>query len=209
MRRIAERSFTYGRWLVKIEAMPLQSLQPAALTPVETAVDIAAEISVEVTDAEPHHMAAVQAIYSHYVLHDLCSFEEQVPGVEQMQARRDDVTARGLPYLVATMNGEVVGYAYATAYRARSAYRHTVEDSIYVARGMHGHGIGRALLQRVIERCTEGGFTQMVACIGNSANAGSLGLHEKLGFERVGVLRDVGFKLGQWVDTVLMQRALR
>lgn len=183
--------------LVKIGAMSLQSLQPAT------------RIAVEITDAEPRHMASVHAIYSHYVLHDLCSFEEQVPTVAQMQARREETTARGLPYLVATMNGAVVGYAYATAYRARSAYRHTVEDSIYVAHGMHGHGIGRALLQGVIQRCTDSGFTQMVACIGNSANAGSLGLHQKLGFERVGVLRNVGFKFGQWVDTVLMQRTLR
>lgn len=154
-------------------------------------------------------MAAVQAIYSHYVLHDLCSFEEEVPTVDQMQARRADVLQRGLPYLVALKDGEVVGYAYATAYRARSAYRHTVEDSIYVARGMHGHGIGKALLREVIRRCTDGGFTQMVACVGNSANTGSLRLHESLGFEQVGVLRDIGFKFGQWVDTVLLQRALR
>ena len=154
-------------------------------------------------------MPSVQAIYSHYVLHDLCSFEEEVPTVDQMQARRIDVLRRGLPYLVALKNGEVVGYAYASPYRARSAYRHTVEDSIYVAEGMHGHGIGKALLQAVIAHCTEGGFTQMVAVVGNSANAGSQGLHERLGFERVGVLRDVGFKFGQWVDTVLMQRALR
>jgi phosphinothricin acetyltransferase len=164
---------------------------------------------VEIADAEPRHMAAVQAIYSHYVLHDLCSFEEQVPSVEEMQARRADVRARGLPYLVALKDGEVAGYAYATAYRARSAYRHTVEDSIYVAQGMHGHGIGKALLGEVIRRCTDGGFTQMVAVVGNSANAGSQGVHQSLGFERVGVLRDVGFKFGQWVDTVLMQRALR
>ena len=154
-------------------------------------------------------MAAVQAIYSHYVLHDLCSFEEEVPTVDQMQARRADVLQRGLPYLVALKDGEVAGYAYATAYRARSAYRHTVEDSIYVAQGMHGHGIGKALLREVIQRCTDGGFTQMVACVGNSANAGSLRLHESLGFEQVGVLRDIGFKFGQWVDTVLLQRALR
>ncbi|SFO71687.1 phosphinothricin acetyltransferase [Variovorax sp. OK605] len=164
---------------------------------------------VDIADAEPRHMAAVQAIYSHYVLHDLCSFEEQVPSVEEMQARRADVRARGLPYLVALKDGEVAGYAYATAYRARSAYRHTVEDSIYVAQGMHGHGIGKALLGEVIRRCTDGGFTQMVAVVGNSANAGSQGVHQSLGFERVGVLRDVGFKFGQWVDTVLMQRALR
>ncbi|MFS2166766.1 N-acetyltransferase family protein [Variovorax sp. Varisp62] len=168
-----------------------------------------ASATVEVLDAEPHHMAAVQAIYSHYVLHDLCSFEEEVPTVELMQARRADVAARGLPYLVATIGGEVAGYAYATAYRARSAYRHTVEDSIYVAHGMHGHGIGRALLHEVIRRCTDNGFTQMVAVVGNSANMGSQRLHEKLGFDRVGVLRDVGFKFGRWVDTVLMQRALR
>ncbi|MGJ7532483.1 MULTISPECIES: GNAT family N-acetyltransferase [Variovorax] len=165
--------------------------------------------TVEILDAEPHHMAAVQAIYSHYVLHDLCSFEEEVPTVEQMQARRTDVLQRGLPYLVALKDGQVVGYAYATAYRARSAYRHTVEDSIYVAQGMHGHGIGKALLREVIRRCTDGGFTQMVACVGNSANTGSLRLHESLGFEQVGVLRDIGFKFGQWVDTVLLQRALR
>ncbi|MGJ7502887.1 GNAT family N-acetyltransferase [Variovorax sp. ZT5P49] len=165
--------------------------------------------TVEILDAEPHHMAAVQAIYSHYVLHDLCSFEEEVPTVDQMQARRADVLRRGLPYLVALKDGEVVGYAYATAYRARSAYRHTVEDSIYVAQDMHGHGIGKALLREVIRRCTDSGFTQMVAVVGNSANAGSQGLHERLGFEMVGVLRNVGFKFGQWVDTVLMQRELR
>lgn len=164
---------------------------------------------VEIADAEPRHMAAVQAIYGHYVLHDLCSFEEQVPAVEEMRARCADVRARGLPYLVALKDGEVAGYAYATAYRARCAYRHTVEDSIYVAQGMHGHGIGKALLREVIRRCTDGGFAQMVAVVGNSANAGSQRLHQSLGFERVGVLRDVGFKFGQWVDTVLMQRALR
>lgn len=165
--------------------------------------------TLDIADAEPHHMTRVQAIYSHYVQHDLCSFEEEVPGVAQMQARRIDVQERGLPYLVALKDGEVAGYAYAAPYRARSAYRHTVEDSIYVAPDMHGHGIGTALLQAVIDRCTEAGFTQMVACIGHSGNAGSQRLHASLGFETVGVLRHVGFKFGQWVDTVLMQRALR
>lgn len=165
--------------------------------------------TLDIADAEPHHMARVQAIYSHYVQHDLCSFEEEVPTLAQMQARRIDVQERGLPYLVALKDGEVAGYAYAGPYRARSAYRHTVEDSIYVAPGMHGHGIGTALLQAVIDRCTEAGFTQMVACIGHSGNAGSQRLHASLGFESVGVLRHVGFKFGRWVDTVLMQRALR
>jgi phosphinothricin acetyltransferase len=163
---------------------------------------------VEILDAEPHHMRAVQAIYSHYVLHDLCSFEEEVPTVEQMQSRRAEVLARGLPYLVAIKNGTVAGYAYASPYRSRSAYRNTVEDSVYILQGMQGHGIGTRLLQAVIQRCTESGFRQMVAVVGNSANAGSQRLHEALGFETVGVLRNVGFKFGQWVDTVLMQRAL-
>jgi len=170
---------------------------------------LVASTSFEILDAEPHHMPAVRAIYSHYVLHDLCSFEEEVPTVEQMQARRADVLARGLPYLVAMKEGEVAGYAYASPYRSRSAYRCTVEDSVYIAQGMQGHGIGKALLQAVIGRCADGGFTQMVAVVGNSANAGSQRLHESLGFEMVGVLRNVGFKFGQWVDTVLMQRALR
>jgi L-amino acid N-acyltransferase YncA len=168
-----------------------------------------ASTAVEILDAGPHHVPAVQAIYSHYVLHDLCSFEEEVPTVEQMQSRRADVLARGLPYLVAMKDGEVAGYAYASPYRSRSAYRHTVEDSIYVAPGMQGRGIGKALLQEVIRRCTESGFTQMVAVVGNSANAGSQRVHQRLGFETVGVLRNVGFKFGQWVDTVIMQRALR
>jgi len=168
-----------------------------------------ASTSLEILDAEPHHMPAVQAIYRHYALHDLCSFEEEVPTVQQMQARRADVLARGLPYLVAMKDGEVAGYAYASPYRSRSAYRHTVEDSVYIAQGMQGRGIGKALLQAVIGRCTDGGFTQMVAVVGNSANAGSQRLHQSLGFEMVGVLRNVGFKFGQWVDTVLMQRALR
>ena len=122
--------------IVKIGAM--SSPSPAPL----------ASATVEILDAMPHHMAAVQSIYSHYVLHDLCSFEEEVPSVDQMQQRRADVLARGMPYLVAMLDGKVAGYAYATAYRARSAYRHSVEDSVYVAQGMHGHGIGKALLHR-------------------------------------------------------------
>ena len=163
---------------------------------------------VTILDAETHHMASVQSIYSHYVLHDLCSFEEEPPTTIQMQSRRAEVLRLGLPYLVAMVDGAVMGYAYAGAWRARPAYRHTVENSVYVAPGMQGRGIGRALLATLITRCTEGGRSQMVAVIGNSANAGSLGLHERLGFEQVGVLRRVGFKFGQWVDTVLMQRTL-
>lgn len=163
---------------------------------------------LEISDASDEHLHAIQAIYAHYVLHERCSFEEEAPTEEEMRARRTEVQRRGLPYVVASINGEVAGYAYATLYRPRSAYRHTVEDSVYVKRGMHGRGIGKALLHTVIARCEAAGFRQMLAVVGDSANIGSVRLHESAGFERVGTLRDVGFKFGEWIDTVLMQRAL-
>jgi phosphinothricin acetyltransferase len=125
-----------------------------------------------------------------------------------MRARHAAVVGARLPYLVAVADGAVLGYAYATAYRARSAYRHTIEDSVYIADGMNGRGIGMALLSELIARCEAGPWRQVIAVIGNSGNAGSIALHARLGFEHVGVLRQVGFKHGQWVDTVLMQRSL-
>jgi L-amino acid N-acyltransferase YncA len=118
------------------------------------------------------------------------------------------VLKTGLPYLVAELQGRVVGYAYATAYRPRPAYRYTIEDSIYVEHGLNGHGIGRALLTELIGRCEQGPWRQMLAVIGNSGNEASIAVHERLGFQRIGTLRSVGFKFGQWVDTVLMQREL-
>jgi phosphinothricin acetyltransferase len=125
-----------------------------------------------------------------------------------MARRHAAVKELGLPYLVAEQEGQVVGYAYATTYRPRAAYRHTIEDSVYVASGMSGRGIGRALLSALIGRCEAGPWRQMLAVIGNSGNAGSIALHSRLGFQPIGTLNSVGFKLGQWVDTVLMQRAL-
>ncbi|MDE3122995.1 MAG: N-acetyltransferase [Paracoccaceae bacterium] len=166
------------------------------------------EGAVRVRDAQPSDMAAVQAIYAHHVLHGIATFEEIPPSVEEMQSRRAAVLAAGLPYLVAEIGGQVLGYAYATAYRPRPAYRHTVEDSVYVAEGQGGRGIGAALLTALIARCEAGRWRQMVAVIGNSGNAGSIALHRRLGFREVGTLTSVGFKLGRWVDTVLMQRAL-
>jgi L-amino acid N-acyltransferase YncA len=163
---------------------------------------------IQIIDAEAHHMPAVQSIYGHYVLSDLCTFEEEVPSIEQMQSRRVDVLRLGLPFMVALAGDDVVGYAYAIAYRPRASYRHTVENSVYVRTGMHGHGIGKLLLAELIDRCSRCGKAQMVAVIGNSANAGSVRIHEALGFQHVGVLSNVGFKFEQWVDTVLMQRAL-
>jgi phosphinothricin acetyltransferase len=152
--------------------------------------------------------AAIRSIYAHHVLHGLASFEEEPPSAEEMRRRFDDVCARGLPYLVAEREGEVAGYGYCTPYRTRSAYRHTLEDSIYVREGLHRRGIGRVILAELIARCERLGYRQMIAIIGDSAQAASIGLHASLGFLRAGTLRSVGFKFGRWVDTVLMQRPL-
>lgn len=153
-------------------------------------------------------LPAIQAIYAHHVLHGIASFEEVPPDAAELGRRRADVLARGLPHLVAERDGAVVGFAYAGPYRTRPAYRHTVEDSVYVAHGLSGGGVGRALLERVVALCEAAGCRQMVAVIGDSGNNGSIRLHESLGFTRVGLLPSIGFKLGRWVDSVLMQRAL-
>lgn len=163
----------------------------------------------QVRDAADADMPAIQAIYAHHVLHGLASFEEVPPGVDELRTRLATVRAAGLPYLVAEVDGAVAGYAYATLYRPRSAYRHTVEDSVYVAQGMAGRGIGAALLSALITRCEAGPWRQMMATIGQGdGNRGSIALHTRMGFTRIGALRSVGFKHGQWLDTVLMQRPL-
>ncbi len=161
-----------------------------------------------VRDSAAEDLPAVARIYAHHVLHGLATFEEVPPTVEELRARRADVLGRGLPYLVAELDGTLVGYGYATGYRARPAYRHTVEDSVYVDPRFQGRGAGRALLAGLVERCSAGPWRQMVAVIGDSGNAASIALHRSLGFTPVGTLRAVGFKLGRWVDTVLMQRPL-
>jgi phosphinothricin acetyltransferase len=167
-----------------------------------------APAQILVRDAEPTDMPAIQAIYAHHVLYGLATFEEVPPPVAEMAVRRAAVLEAGLPYLSAVIDGQVVGYAYATMYRPRPAYRHTIEDSIYVAHDRGGCGIGSTLLQTLIARCELGAWRQMLAVIGNSGNAGSIALHRRLGFQPTGTLHAVGFKLGRWVDTVLMQRAL-
>ncbi|HVR65437.1 MAG TPA: GNAT family N-acetyltransferase [Verrucomicrobiae bacterium] len=159
-------------------------------------------------DARDGDMAAIQAIYAHHVRTGLASFEETPPDVEEMHRRRADILARGLPYVVVECSGQIGGYAYAGPYRTRSAYRFSVEDSVYVAPGLAGKGIGKLALAEIIERCTAAGLRQMVAVIGDSANTASIVLHERLGFRQTGVLTAVGFKFGRWVDSVLMQRAL-
>jgi L-amino acid N-acyltransferase YncA len=161
-----------------------------------------------VRDAEDRDLAAIQHIYAFYVLNGLATFEETPPTTEEIQKRRLAILQSGLPYLVATFEGEVAGYAYATMYRPRAAYRYTVENSVYVAEESRGKGIGTALLAALIARCEVGGWRQMIAVIGDSDNAASIALHSRMGFERAGTLKAVGFKFGRWVDTVIMQRAL-
>lgn len=161
-----------------------------------------------IRDASVADITAIQAIYGHHVLHGTASFELTPPTVEEMRQRHAGVLASGLPYLAAEIDGAVAGYAYATLYRPRPAYRFTCEDSVYMKPGMAGRGIGGKLLATLIERCTAMGWRQMLAVVGDSANAASLALHARSGFYPVGTLRSVGHKFGEWRDTVLMQREL-
>ncbi|WP_427184311.1 N-acetyltransferase family protein [Bordetella bronchialis] len=161
-----------------------------------------------IRDALEVDMAAIQAIYAHHVAHGMASFELAPPSLDEMLSRRAAVLRAGLPYLAAELDGQVVGYAYAGPYRPRPAYRYTVENSVYVAPGLDGRGVGTALLAALIARCEQGPWRQMLAIIGNSANAGSIALHRRMGFQPVGTFKAVGYKFGTWVDTVLMQRAL-
>jgi L-amino acid N-acyltransferase YncA len=148
------------------------------------------------------------AIYGHHVLHGFGTFEEIAPDAEEMSARMTAVVRRGLPYLVAEIDGTVRGFAYAGPFRTRTAYRFTVEDSVYVAPGDQGRGIGKALLGAVIAACEPLGLREMIAMIGDSANAGSVGVHRACGFAHAGVLSAAGYKAGRWVDVVMMQRPL-
>ncbi len=161
-----------------------------------------------VRDSAPADLPAIQEIYAWHVSNGLASFEEVPPDVAEFARRRDDVLARGFPYLVAADESGVLGYAYVTSYRSRSAYRFAVENSVYVRHGGARRGLGRALLAELIARCERLGLGQIVAVIGDSANAASIGLHAALGFRMVGALTNIGFKHERWVDSVLMQRAL-
>ncbi len=164
--------------------------------------------AVAVRPAAACDVDAIHDIYRHHVLTGLASFEEEPPDRGELLRRYADVQARRLPYMVALRGGRLVGYAYASPFRTRAAYRFTVEDSIYLAPDAVGQGIGRTLLSEVIERCTALGMRQMIAVIGDSGNAASIALHRALGFGSVLVLQSVGFKLGRWVDSVMMQRRL-
>ena len=161
-----------------------------------------------VRTASEADMAAVRDIYAHYVLRSLATFKETPPTLDEMLARRRASVDVSLPYLVAEAETEILGFAYAAAYRPRPAYRFTIEDLVYVADGLGGRGIGSALLGELIAGCERGPWRQMVAVVGDSANSGSIALHKRFGFELAGTLRSVGFKFGRWVDTPILQRAL-
>ena len=165
-------------------------------------------MSLLVRDATGEDIAGIAAIYAHHVRTGLASFEIEPPDEDGMRARYEAIREAGFPYLACEIDGRLAGYAYAGPYRARPGYRFTLEDSVYVHPDLAGRGAGRALLARLIERCEALGCRQLVAVIGDSANAASIGLHSALGFRMTGTLRSIGFKHGRWVDSVLMQRPI-
>jgi len=187
--------------------------------------DTAGPPPVIVRLAVAEDIASVGSIYWHHVLHGTATFEEEPPTLDEMAARWRSVCEIGLPFLVAErrpsratpaagdagatgLGTAILGYAYASRYRPRSAYRYTLESSVYLDPGETGRGTGTLLMRSLLDRCSGGPWRQMVAVIGDSANHASIRLHERLGFRLVGTLRDVGFKHGRWLDTVVMQRPL-
>ncbi|MBC7216236.1 MAG: N-acetyltransferase family protein [Burkholderiaceae bacterium] len=153
-------------------------------------------------------LAAVTAIYAHHVLHGTGTFEIEPPDAAEMLRRHAEVQARGLPWLVAENEGQVLGFAYANWFKPRPAYRYCCEDSIYLADAARGQGLGRALLAALVAQCEARGVRKLLAVIGDSANAGSIGVHRALGFTDVGIVRSAGWKFGAWRDIVLMEKPL-
>jgi len=153
-------------------------------------------------------LAAITTIYAQAVLQGTGTFETEVPEQPEMARRRQEVLGRGLPWLIAEHQGEVLGYAYANYFRPRMAYRFCLEDSIYLRPNAHGKGVGRLLLAELVARCEALGARQMLAVIGDSQNLGSIGVHRSLGFEPTGVINNAGWKFGRWLDVVLMQKQL-
>ncbi len=164
--------------------------------------------AAEIRPAVAADLSAITEIYAHAVRYGTATFELIPPDLAEMARRFGVLTDGGFPYLVAALEGRVVGYAYAGAYRPRPAYRFTVENSVYLQPAIHRRGIGMRLLQRLIAESEARGYRQMIAVIGDSANAGSIGVHTRTGFELIGTHPNVGFKFGRWLDTVMMQRPL-
>ena len=153
-------------------------------------------------------LPAITAIYGHHVLHGSGTFENEPPTLADMRARRAEVLARHLPFLVAEEGGHIVGFAYCNWFKPRPAYRFSAEDSIYLAPDAHRRGLGRALLAELAAQAQAAGVRKLIAVIGDSANAGSIGVHRSVGFEQVGVLKSCGWKFERWLDVVLMEKTL-
>lgn len=158
--------------------------------------------------SQANDLAAITAIYRHHVLQGTGTFELEPPSLEDMAIRRQDVLSKGLPYLVAADDHQVIGYAYCNWFKPRPAYRFSAEDSIYMAPDALGRGYGRALLTELAAQAEKAGVRKLIAVIGDSANLGSIRVHQSVGFTHVGVLKSCGWKFGQWRDVVLMDRAL-
>jgi len=167
-----------------------------------------ADMSIVIRAATASDIPAITLIYAHAVEHGTASFELTAPNEAEMAHRMDELNAGNFPYLVAELDASLVGYAYAGPYRARPAYRFTVENSVYVAPKAQRRGVGKALLEALIEASTLRGFRLMIAVIGDSKQTASIGVHEATGFKHVGVFENVGYKFDRWLDTVLMQRPL-
>ncbi|MEN5039312.1 N-acetyltransferase family protein [Stenotrophomonas sp. TWI1149] len=165
-------------------------------------------MTVHLRDATDVDIAAITAIYAVEVTDFVNTYEYEIPEAAEMRRRMQDIVGRGFPYLVAEVDGRVAGYAYANTYRGRIAYQWTVENSVYVDAAFQGRGVGTALMQGLIDACVARGYRQMVAVIGEPTNTASIKLHERFGFQTVGVFRGLGRKHGRWLDTVQMQRAL-
>ena len=157
-----------------------------------------------------HHedIAAITAIYAYHVLHGTGTFETEPPSASDMATRRADVLSKGLPYLVAEHEGNILGFAYGNWFKPRPAYRYSVEDSVYLAPGLYRKGLGRAMLAELLAHCETAGIRKVMAIIGDSANAGSVGVHLAVGFKKVGIVEACGWKFGAWRDIVIMQKTL-
>ena len=163
---------------------------------------------MDIRDAQGADLPGIQAIYAHHVLTGAGTFEDVAPSLEDMTARFDAKIAAGFAWLVATDASGILGFAYYGPFRDRAAYRHTVEDSVYVRDGVRGQGVGKALVGALLERARASNFKQMLALIGDSENTASIGVHASLGFQHCGTMRKVGYKFDRWLDVVIMQKAL-
>ncbi|HFS5791364.1 TPA: N-acetyltransferase family protein [Citrobacter werkmanii] len=163
---------------------------------------------MKIVNAEEKHIPAIRDIYAHHVINGTGSFETDPPDTHEMLARLEKIHSLGLPWVVALQEDRVIGYCYLTRYRERYAYRYTLEDSIYIDPAAQRQGVGKALLSHIIDWAETHGYRQLIAMVGDSNNQGSLKVHQQVGFTEIGTLKDVGFKHGRWLDTVLLQRTL-